>query len=103
MLGCSTTLLTCAQHYGCTTLADHPVCKSVTYLGCFKDFDNGVRVLQNRVTDLTAAAANKAEECAASCRAAGFHYAGLQFGFQCWCGNSYDTQGRATNCDMQCI
>ena len=51
----------------------------MTYVGCFADLLSK-RVLAARAADLTATAPDNAAECAASCRAAGYRYAGLQYG-----------------------
>ena len=42
-------------------------------------------------------------QCIQTCTQKRYHYAGLQFGKQCFCGDSgYDKYGIATNCDMAC-
>ena len=44
--------------------------------------------------------------CASQCRAAGYTYAGVQFGNECYCGNSYGSLGTAASagrsCNMAC-
>eukprot|EP00026_Physarum_polycephalum_P005850 Phypoly_transcript_05889.p1 GENE.Phypoly_transcript_05889~~Phypoly_transcript_05889.p1 ORF type:complete len:562 (+),score=58.97 Phypoly_transcript_05889:161-1846(+) len=72
------------------------------YVGCFYDFTNGVRdlpiqanIAQNEVT---------IESCQEWCGVRLFAYAALQFSYQCFCGNSYGSQGQASNsaCNMPC-
>jgi hypothetical protein len=66
-----------------------------TYVGCFKD---------ESTRDLSDEAANggsmSVETCLADC--AGYSYAGVQYGNQCFCGNSYGKYGSATDCNMDC-
>ena len=69
------------------------------YLGCFKDTDN--RDLRdkswedNRMTP---------ERCLQSCTHSGYTYAGVQYGNQCYCGNSYGRYGQLAegSCNMRC-
>jgi hypothetical protein len=66
-------------------------------LGCFRD--TGERDLpsafltSDRMTVGT---------CITNCAQQGFAYAGVQYGSQCFCGNSYGRYGPAENCDMRC-
>ncbi len=78
-------------------------------LGCFKDQGDPFGL---RGRDLNGAAfpgwgANKGapvtiEKCISFCNSRGFRYAGVQYGSQCFCGNSYGKYGRANNCNMKC-
>lgn len=40
--------------------------------------------------------------CVQTCAQKGFSYAGVQYGSQCFCGNTYGKYGTAENCDMKC-
>jgi hypothetical protein len=42
------------------------------------------------------------ESCVSACGTAGYKYAGVQYGHQCFCGNGYGTYGTSTNCSMLC-
>jgi len=69
------------------------------YLGCFND-NNGRRDLTGSGPDAVASdPLNAAEECASFCD--GYTYFGLQYTNECFCGNSYGSQGVAdeTDCD----
>ncbi|KAK3337627.1 WSC domain-containing protein [Cercophora scortea] len=67
-----------------------------TYLGCF--VDQGPRVLPSNLLgadDLTAA------KCKAHC--AGYAVFGLEYGRECWCGNSFPTtKAPAEDCSFPC-
>lgn len=64
-----------------------------TYLGCF--VDDATRALPNAL----AAGGSTIESCTAAAYAAGFTYAGLQWGGECWAG---DTLGFAHVSDGEC-
>ncbi len=72
---------------------------AATYLGCFRDSDQ---------RDLNASQWDDGQmtptRCIRSCADNGFEYAGLQYGSQCFCGNSHGRYGRidANNCSMPC-
>ncbi len=66
-------------------------------LGCYRD--DRARDLDG---SLTSSPTNTPAECIASCRDAGFAYAGVQAGSQCLCGDTYGTYGTAANCDRPC-
>jgi len=68
------------------------------HIGCFRDSNNPFdldRYLERSQT-------NTPQKCVETCREKGFKYAGVQFGESCLCGNSYGSQGSASNCDMPC-
>ncbi len=77
----------------------HP--ESASYLGCYIDMDN--RALPNHLYEdhdsLTL------EKCWAHCRSHNQRYAGLQYMYQCFCGDA-DTQyyryGEGDGCDSKC-
>ncbi len=72
-------------------------------IGCFKDKGNPL-VLKGR--DLDGRVMNwrgmTPEFCVEQCAKHGFAYAGLQYGSFCFCGNSYGSNGPATNCNIPC-
>ncbi|AEO65393.1 uncharacterized protein THITE_2112326 [Thermothielavioides terrestris NRRL 8126] len=69
---------------------------SVPYLGCF--VDQGARVLPD---DLLGADNMTAQVCAAHC--ADYSYFGVEYGRECWCGNSPPTTTAAeSDCSMVC-
>jgi hypothetical protein len=67
--------------------------------GCYTD-DVGLRTLPDRVFpqgDLTT------ELCTSACKAAGFIYAGTEYGGECYCGNTFQNGGGpASDGDAQC-
>jgi hypothetical protein len=72
---------------------------AAAYLGCYKDTDlrdlNGKHWDDGQMTQ---------DRCIESCRESGFAYAGIQYGAQCYCGNSYGRYGQIAenNCNMSC-
>jgi WSC domain-containing protein len=42
------------------------------------------------------------QKCVEFCRGQGQFFAGLQYGDQCFCGNTCDHYGPATNCNIPC-
>jgi len=69
-----------------------------TFLGCFADNSNNVRVLPNKLgTNMTPAT------CDAAAISQGYAYFGVEFGGECWAASSpYYIQGPATNCNSPC-
>merc|ERR1719446_576888 len=65
-------------------------------LGCFKD--KSKRDLSKQM----GGGNGSREKCGAACAKAGMKYFGLQYGNQCFCGNSYGKYKKATNCNMKC-
>ncbi len=45
---------------------------------------------------------NSPAACMQKCSYYNFKYAGVQYNYQCWCGNEYNSYGVATNCNMNC-
>ncbi len=72
---------------------------SAQYLGCFKDADN--RDLKDKFWDDSRMTP---ERCLQSCTDSGYAYAGVQYGNQCFCGNSYGRYGKLSesSCNMTC-
>jgi hypothetical protein len=76
------------------------------YVGCFRDQGDPAPGTQGRdlagevqvMGNLTITA------CAQHCASRGFAYAGLQFGNQCFCGNTYGKYGADidSECNMPC-
>lgn len=66
------------------------------YLGCFQDD-------VNRVLDMMPGGEFDVEGCRQFCRNIGYPYSAIQVGYQCFCGNQYDSLGAATNCNTQCF
>ena len=67
-----------------------------TYMGCY--IDNPTRALSAHSTggsDMTV------EKCLAYCRSFGdVHYAGVQYGGQCFCGDDYNKYGKVS--EIEC-
>jgi len=95
------------------------VAEKLGYLGCYKDDDGGARDLDHVVcgsgvvhmpkggcSDLSMDYMDKdsltIEKCAQWCSS--FKYFGVEFGYNCFCGNSYGSQGKANDgdCDTAC-
>jgi len=66
---------------------------TVTYLGCYSD---------STTRDLPVAqpSVGTVQECAGYCY--GYKYFGLQFGSQCFCGNTYGSHGTSAGCTSTC-
>jgi len=45
---------------------------------------------------------NTTEACISTCSDRGYLYAGAQYGTQCYCGNSYGSQGTSGGCNFPC-
>eukprot|EP01051_Picozoa_sp_SAG22_P016329 SAG22_NODE_2286_length_2757_cov_1.894281_2_plen_158_part_00 len=65
---------------------------SSSYLGCFRD-NNGFRDLPVAMAGNSANDVGAIDECANKCN--GYAYFGLQWSNECFCGNSYSSQGAA--------
>jgi hypothetical protein len=78
-----------------------PIENGFEFFGCYTD-NVQRRTLERRVPidgGLTVA------KCTAACKAANFTYAGVEFGEECYCGNTVRSPGTLTDldsCDMQC-
>ncbi|EAW08575.1 WSC domain protein [Aspergillus clavatus NRRL 1] len=67
-------------------------------LGCYSD-STKARTLSTSYN----VAGNTVEKCQAACQAGGYLYAGMEFGSQCFCGNSIDNGGAPTSgCATPC-
>ena len=69
------------------------------YLGCFVDKeDRDVKGSFVRTKTMTV------EACASECRQQGYKIAAIQYGEQCFCGNTYGKFGRASDadCSVKC-
>ncbi len=42
------------------------------------------------------------ESCVSACATAGYSYAGVEYGRECYCGNAYGKYGTATDCTLAC-
>ncbi|CAM9651077.1 unnamed protein product, partial [Phaeothamnion confervicola] len=76
-----------------------PTTKS-KYVGCFGD-RVGARTMPHQMASV-ATSKTPVTTCVSRCRAAGYPYAGLEYGGECWCGNSYNRYGESTACTMPC-
>lgn len=69
--------------------------ESRSYVGCFRDRKPG-RDLPKQFTKYEMTP----EWCVGKCKLAGFSYAGLQYGYLCFCGNKYGKYGQVD--DAEC-
>ncbi|CAM9804646.1 unnamed protein product, partial [Chrysoparadoxa australica] len=85
----------CASDENCLGCPDDCECPGFSYAGCFVD-QPGARDFEFRayISDL-----NEPALCAATCEAEGFSSFGLQYGIECFCGNSFGTYGLAGSDD----
>ena len=69
-------------------------------MGCFRDRKPG-RDLPKQFTKYEMTP----EWCVGKCKLAGFSYAGLQYGYLCFCGNKFGKYGKADDrdCDSLCF
>jgi beta-D-xylosidase 4 len=77
-----------------------PAPPSIEPLGCFQDSLN--RTLNGPVTTT---ATNTVQECATTCNAAGFLYAGVESARECWCSNTLSNSSAPvvqTSCNLAC-
>jgi len=73
-------------------------CVVITYIGCYADAparDLGTLQWSGINT-------NTVESCVTACYNAGFSYAGVQAGSQCFCGHSYGSHGTSSACNNAC-
>lgn len=76
------------------------------YKGCFADCKNGARDLPNNVGNLSGMTKS---ECEAEAKKSGAKYYGIQYREghgnankgECWTGNSFGSQGDASNCSKE--
>ena len=73
------------------------------YIGCFNDKGNAWGVEGRDLSGfMTESSDMTIEKCIQMCSEKGFKYAGLQYGVQCFCGNSYGKYGESYSCDYEC-
>lgn len=68
------------------------------YIGCYRDQE------QRDLSGYTFNALGKmtVDACLDACRTRAYTYAGLQYGYFCFCGNHYGRYGNADSCDFKC-
>jgi hypothetical protein len=66
------------------------------YVGCYADTSNRDLPYWAPGGPYTVAG------CQSACAAAGYQYAGVQYGGECFCGDAYGRYGPAVNCNMPC-
>lgn len=72
------------------------------YLGCFQD-DMKSRIFSGFVTEMSEK--NSPSACINYCLRIGFSLAGLQYGYECWCGKALNDNGLRVSelqCNMSC-
>ncbi|ETS75434.1 hypothetical protein PFICI_12378 [Pestalotiopsis fici W106-1] len=75
-----------------------------TYQGCHTEGPNGARVLSYRNPQDV----STPQACTSACGAAGYRLAGVEYGSECWCGNTLqggsfvDTDSQTTQCNFRC-
>lgn len=93
--------------YDCTaSLPVPPSYNSCKPLGCYTDSVSH-RTLLTNVQVPGGFSHQTPDLCTAACIAAGFRYAGNEYGGECWCGNTLDNGGAPApdgneQCQMQC-
>ncbi|KAJ7612255.1 glycosyl hydrolase family 71-domain-containing protein [Roridomyces roridus] len=73
---------------------------SFTYLGCYPD-NSSPRTLNNGIHTSTSGVAS----CLATCKNAGYPYAGVQYGSECWCSSTLTSGVKPVSegdCNMSC-
>ena len=77
--------------------------QELPYLGCFQDYSQN-RILQNGSHKVNLKLTNSPEECARYCYERKFPLAGLQYGRECFCGETVDSSHKITKdkCDITC-
>lgn len=80
------------------TLSKRAIPAGWAYQGCFVDNVNG-RILANTQP---ASQTNTHESCIAACIRAGFKGAGMEYGTECYCGNSIVNGGKLAAADTEC-
>ncbi|XP_071088543.1 lymphocyte antigen 75-like [Haliotis cracherodii] len=81
--------------YGC------PGPMSGVAIGCFTDVKEDRDLPYEPLSD--PAAGVWPPSCIHHCYLKGYFYAGIQNGYECFCGNSYGKYGPAANCSMPCF
>lgn len=75
---------------------------NMKYQGCWTDDYRDLRALGSLAYDNSS---NTVELCTAACSSQGFNMAGLEYGSQCWCGNSisaYSANTADVGCSQKC-
>jgi hypothetical protein len=67
-------------------------------LGCYSDNPGGRDLNGASLTTAT----NTPSQCIAYCEGLGFPYAAVEFGSQCFCGNTYGSYGTSSGCTQTC-
>lgn len=74
------------------------------YIGCFSDRGDpyGLKGRDLHGAALFNDSKMTPDRCMAYCKEKGFRYAAVQYGSQCFCGNSYGRYGKSKSCNMHC-
>jgi len=74
----------------------------VGYIGCYSDNPGGSATRD--LIQKTSANDTTIESCRQLCSSQNYLYTGLQYGKECWCGNTYGSFGKAaeSDCNMAC-
>ncbi|XP_076455491.1 uncharacterized protein LOC143290086 [Babylonia areolata] len=89
-------------HYADGSSNGRPHLQDSAYLGCFQDAVDRLlpsQQLREEAGHMTPV------KCVQACRTAGFRYAGIEYGRECFCGDSLQKHGRAgkeSDCSMVC-
>jgi len=75
---------------------------SQNYIGCYAD--QAERAFELTMPAITSEVPNAIEYCRDLCYGQQKQYFGLQYGIECFCGDSYDTYGplEESSCNVQC-
>jgi hypothetical protein len=94
-------LASCAdsEHSGTSDVSNLAVtdCTTPQLIGCYRDAPT-----RDLPIELWSSSTNSPAACVAACAKAGYAYAGVQYGRECWCGATYGRYGAASNCHMPC-
>ena len=97
--------IACSQNSLYPTVIE-PSCdfyQKLPYLGCFRD-QQEFRILNNGSSKVNLKSINSPEECARFCFERRFALAGVQYGHECFCGDSVDEKFKISEkkCDQNC-
>ena len=67
------------------------------YVGCYTDSEDSRDLPTQLSGDVSSAA-----QCASLCACAGYAFAGVQYGSECYCGDAYGSAGESTECSDAC-
>ncbi|CAM9759383.1 unnamed protein product [Scytosiphon promiscuus] len=97
--------LPCGDLCGTTCLEQLAVEPTYESLGCYADVgdDRALEIDASDACELGERSMNSAI-CVSYCATLGATYAGVQYGYQCFCGvdSDYSRHGASTDCDMMC-